>query len=143
MNRAVKHSAREASERNALRRRVRRMHASFNRGRWQDCYALLDPRLTEGGRVELASYSRGLREFKAAYGVIRPWHTRINLHLDASSNKHDPRPFAFVYLIWQDEGHGFHLFRERWVLESGQWYSRVAGLAANKPAQGPAPRPQP
>jgi hypothetical protein len=104
----------------------------FNHGRWENCFSLIDPRLRVASRVQLLVYSKQLRAFKEVYGTIKPWHIRISLHLDASSNKHDARPFAYVYVIWQDQAHGFHLFRERWVKSSGRWFTRVVGLVPNR-----------
>ena len=120
------------SVRNALRRRVKRMYDYFNEGRWENCFALVDPKLTETSKVVFPVYSQQLRDFKSAYGCIRVWDFKISLHLDGSSNKHDPRPFAFVYVVWQDDTHGFHMFRERWVKEGDKWFTRVAGLVPNK-----------
>jgi hypothetical protein len=117
-------------EREALRRRVRLLYNCLNRERWEKCFSLVDP-LREQSRVELPGYADRLHAFKEVCGSIRPWLIRISLHLDASSNKHDKRPFAYVYVIWQDERHGFHLFRERWVQHSGRWFTRVVGLVPN------------
>src|SRR5262245_56668461 len=124
MTRAVPSSPRETSEREALRRRVKQMYDRMNRGLWDGCFALIDPRLTGQGKVQLPVYTERLRTFKQVYGSINPWHIRISLHLDASANKQDPRPFAYVFVVWQDEAHGFHMFRERWVKESNRWFTR-------------------
>lgn len=121
-----------ASERKILWRRIRRMYDWFNRGLPERCFTLLDPNLVDQGKVERESYCAGLLAFQEAYGSIRPFHIRISLHLDASTNKHDPRPFAYVYVTWQDDAHAFHMFRERWVKHAGKWYTRVAGLVTNK-----------
>jgi hypothetical protein len=120
-----------AAERTGLRRRVRQFYAHFNRVRWDRCHALLDPRLRNEGRVEQGDYAEGLNTFKGAYGSIKLWYVRVSLHLDAASNTRDPRPFAYVYVIWQDADDGFHRFRERWVRHAGHWYTRVAGLVAS------------
>jgi hypothetical protein len=124
------------SDRAALRRRVKQFYLLFNEGDWEGCLSLIDPQLRDQGRVELATYSERMRTFKEAYGAVRLWHTRLNLHLDASSASRDKRPFAYVYVIWQDEAHGFHMFRERWVKENGRWYTRVVGLVPNKQTTG-------
>lgn len=108
------------------------MYNWFNRDLWQKCYSLLDPKLREQSKVELSAYADGLRAFQEVYGAIRPWHIRISPHLDASANKQDARPFAYVYVIWQDDAHGFHMFRERWVKHSDRWFTRVAGLVSNQ-----------
>jgi hypothetical protein len=57
---------------------------------------------------------------------------RISLHLTGSRPSSDPRPFANVYTVWQDERHEFHMFRERWVRDGDKWYTRVAGLIINQ-----------
>lgn len=131
MNRTITTES-EASEREALRRRVKRMYSWFNRSLWNKCFSLIDPRLREQSKVDLPIYTEGLQAFKEAYGAIHPWYVRISLHLDASSSKGDGRPFAYVYVIWQDDSHGFHLFRERWVRQSGLWFTRVVGLVSNR-----------
>ena len=122
----------EATERASLRRRVKQMYERFNQGLWDTCFELLDPKLREKANVESFAYVDSLRSFKNCYGAITPWYIRLSLHLDASANKFDDRPFAYVYVIWQDERHGFHMFKERWVKESGHWFSRVAGLVTNQ-----------
>jgi hypothetical protein len=122
---------RETSEREALRRRIRKMYDWFNRGLWEKCFTLIDPQLIKRSRVDLPAYSERLRAFKEVYGGICPWHIIISMHLDERSNKHDQRPFAYVYVVWQDAAHGFHMFRERWVKESNRWYTRVVGLVPN------------
>jgi hypothetical protein len=121
----------KSRQRAALRRRVHQIYLSFNRGLWDKCVALVDPLLKEHSKVKPSVYVEQQQAFKHTYGRIDPWHIRISLHLDASSNKHDPRPFAYVYILWQDAGHGFHMFRERWVQHGGRWFTRVAGLLPN------------
>jgi hypothetical protein len=108
------------------------MYEWFNQESWEKCFSLIDPHLSGASKVQLPAYAQSLQAFKQVYGAIRPWHIRISLHLDGASNKHDARPFAYVYVVWQDEAHGFHMFRERWVKESGRWYTRVAGLVPNR-----------
>src|SRR5947209_19300948 len=99
----VTNPPRDASDREALRRRVNQMYEWLNREAWAKCFSLLDPRLREQNRVEWQTYADSLRRFKEVYGKIKPWYVRISLHLDASSNKHDDRPFAYVYVVWQDQ----------------------------------------
>jgi hypothetical protein len=108
------------------------MYDRLNQGRWDRCFALIDPKLRDASKVELPAYAEGLEAFRAAYGSVSPWHVRINLHLDAASNKHDPRPFAYVYVVWKDKAHGFHMFRERWVKQGDRWFTRVLGLVPNQ-----------
>jgi hypothetical protein len=128
MIRTKKSSGREASERQALRRKLKQMYDWFNRGAWEKCFSLLDPKLKKQSKLQLPLYSERMLAFKQVYGSINPWHIRLSKHLDGSSNKHDNRPFAYVYVVWQDQAHGFHMFRERWVKESGRWFTRVMGL---------------
>jgi len=66
------------------------------------------------------------------YGSVHPWETRLSLHLDAGPTQQDKRPFAYVYVVWQDDCHGFHMFRERWIKEKGEWFTRVVGLVPNR-----------
>lgn len=122
---------RGSSERVGLRRRVKQFYRRFNEEAWAACYSLIDPQLTEQGKVELATYSERMQAFKKVYRSVRLWLTRVSLHLDASSNPRDKRPFAYVYVIWQDDAHGFHMFRERWIKDNGRWFTRVVGLVPN------------
>jgi hypothetical protein len=108
------------------------MYEWFNQDLWEKCFDLVDPLLQKSLRVERSVYAKQLQAFKEAYGSINPWHIRISMYLDASANKRDPRPFAYVYIVWQDASHDFHMFKERWIRDSGRWFTRVAGLVANR-----------
>jgi hypothetical protein len=132
MKQRTKSGRKEAAARNALRRRVMRWYDRFNSQRWSDCYALVDPRLTSAGKVSLESYARSLQSFHGHYGAVHCWHVRMSLHLTGVRPASDPRPFAYVYTVWQDERHDFHMFRERWVRDGDKWYTRVAGLIINQ-----------
>jgi hypothetical protein len=112
------------------------MYACFNQETWAKCFSFIDPRLREGARVERQTYVDSVRQFKKVYGHVEPWFIRISLHLDAPANKNDDRAFAYVYVLWQDRAHAFHLFRERWVRDSDRWYTRVAGLVVNAKLAG-------
>src|SRR5438309_11637963 len=113
----------EAPERGALRRRVKQMYDLFNLGSGEECFALIDPRLREASKVDLPAYMEGLQACREAHGIISPWYIRISLHLNPAASQRDPRPFAYVYVVWQDSARGFHMFRERWVKEAGHWYT--------------------
>lgn len=89
--------------------------------------------LRDESRVEELIYVKQLGLFKEIYGSVKPWHIRISLHLATTKNQRDRRQFAYVYMIWQDQTHGFHMFRERWVKQGDYWYTRVVGLLPNKP----------
>lgn len=132
MKRAAHRVRRESSERQALRGRVRQWQVWFNQGRWEKCFALVDPNLTGSAKVRLPEYAERLQAFQQAYGSIRPWHIRISLHLEATGPPRDRRPFAYVYVVWQDATHEFHMFRERWVKDGGRWFTRVVGLVPNR-----------
>lgn len=110
------------------------MYDLFNLGDWEGCFALIDPKLRETSKVEPRVYEEGMQAFREAYGAINPWYIRISLHLDAMTSKRDPRPFAYVYVVWQDSARGFHMFRERWVKEADHWFTRVVGLVPNRRA---------
>jgi hypothetical protein len=137
MKRSVRSIQRENRERAALRRRVKQFYHRFNEENWEDCYARIDPRLTRQGKVELAAYSEQMRGFKNVYGSVKLWLTRLSLHLEGARNQRDRRPFAYVYVVWQDDAHEFHMFRERWIEDNGRWFTRVVGLVPNR--QGPLP----
>jgi hypothetical protein len=130
--RSVQMSPRERAERQALRRRVQQFYRRFNKGAWEGCYALIDPQLTQEGKVQLGTYADLMQAFKEVYGAIKPRWTDLSLHLDPSPKQRDKRPFAYVYILWQDEAHVFHMFRERWIQNHGQWFTRVVGLVPNR-----------
>jgi hypothetical protein len=132
MKRTIDTTNRGATERKALRRRVKQFYRRFNEADWEGCFTLIDPQLTQAGKVKLDTYSERMQNFKDAYGSVKPWYTRLSLHLDATSKQGDRRPFAYVYLIWQDDTHAFHLFRERWIKEDDLWFTRVLGLVPNR-----------
>jgi hypothetical protein len=125
-------SPREKAERQALRRRVQQFYRRFNKGEWQGCFALIDPQLTKESKVELGAYADLMHAFKEAYGSAKLRWIDLSLHLEFSPKQRDKRPFAYVYILWQDEAHEFHMFRERWIQDNGQWFSRVVGLVPNQ-----------
>ena len=123
------------SDRAALRRRVLGRIHRLNAGQWDQCYEVIDPRLRGKGTPERAAHAAQLSAFRSEYGSVHPWHTRISLHPGGAKNKQRGRPFAYVYVVWQDAAKGFHLFRERWVKDGRQWYTRVVGLVPGKPTE--------
>jgi hypothetical protein len=132
MKRTVRITPRETTARQALRRRVDQFYREFNSGNWEKCYSLIDPRLTERQRVKIDRYCELMQVFKAAYGSVNLEWKWLSLHLKGAPKQDDNRPFAYVYVIWQDKEHGFHMFRERWVQDRGQWFTRVVGLVPNR-----------
>ena len=112
------------------------MYDWFEKGSWEKCFSLVDPKLREHSKVKLSGYAEQMRVFKEAYGRIHPWLIRISLHPDMSSSQHDKRSCAYVYVIWQDAAKKFHMFQERWVEDSGRWFTRVAGLVPNRERNG-------
>jgi hypothetical protein len=73
---------RDVGERQALRRRLKRFYRQFNGADWAACFGLIDPRLVEQGRVNLASYSKSMQAFKDAYGTVQLSWTRVSLRLE-------------------------------------------------------------
>lgn len=132
MSRTVHSTGRDATEREALRRRVKQFYRRFNKADWDGCFALIDPQLTRAGRVKLDKYSERMQAFKDVYGKINLWLTRVSLHLEPAPKRGDSRPFAYVYVFWKDDAHGVHMFRERWIQDHGQWFTRVVGLVPNQ-----------
>jgi hypothetical protein len=118
-----------------LRRRIRNFYQSFNRREWERCYSCLDPRLRARPAVEASQYADSLGAFAQSYGKVEIVHIRLSLYPDARNNKHDDRPFAYAYVFWQDDKKAFHVFRERWVNDSGRWYTRVVGLVGHEGTQ--------
>ncbi len=133
MRRTV-HPKDQIAERAALRRRVKRFFNRFNKADWQGCYDMVDPSLIQQGKVQLDAYSGLMSRFQDVYGSITISWTRLSLHPEGAPKQGDPRPFAYVYILWQDETHEFHMFRERWIKDHGQWFTRVVGLVPNKSA---------
>ena len=127
------------AERETLRRRVKRFYRRFNRSDWEACFSLIDPQLADAGRVNLSTYADRMGAFKRVYGNLKLWHTRISMHFEPSDKQTDRRPFAYVYVVWQDEAHEFHMFRERWIKDAGKWSTRVVGLVPNRTATASAP----
>jgi hypothetical protein len=126
---------RSAGEQAALKRRIRGLYRSFDRQEWDRCFAHLDPKLRDEGKVDVRQYSQSLVEFQKKYGKIDIWFIRANIYAKGPSTTRD-RPFAYVYVLWQDERKELHLFRERWVKEAGRWYTRVVGLVAHQNGDG-------
>jgi hypothetical protein len=120
-----------ASQRAALRRRIKGFYQKYNEADWESCYGHLDPRLRTAGKVDPVRYADSLEAFRNRYGAVDIWYLRANLYFDVKNNRQD-RPFAYVYVFWQDEKKAFHVFRERWVYHSGHWYTRVVGLVTHK-----------
>src|SRR5215207_2285152 len=89
-----------SAERDAVRRRVRRFYKHFNEPNPEACFDLIDPRLRDRQRVDFGQYGALPLAFLRAYGAVTIWYTRISLHPDAGENRHDPRPFASVYVLW-------------------------------------------
>jgi hypothetical protein len=135
MKQTMQPRASDAADRQALRRRVKQFYARFNKTDWDRCYALVDPQLRRHGKVNRGVYTHSLAVFKEAYGSVRLWLTRLSLHMGGAPRHGDKRPFAFVYVIWQDDAHEYHMFRERWVKDDSRWFTRVAGLVPNKRRQ--------
>jgi hypothetical protein len=125
-------TSRAGAERKELRRRTKQFYDAFNSGSWKACFTMIDPKLRNPPTVRVSVYAEQMRAFQEAFGSIKPWHIRISLHLEKRSGASDARPFAYVYVVWQDAAHGFHMFRERWVKHGGQWYTRVVGLVPNQ-----------
>jgi hypothetical protein len=134
MRKASNHANGHTSERTAIRRRVKQFYQALNQDQWTLCFAMIDPKLSAHGRITVTSYAASLGEFKECYGEVRIWYMRTSLHMDVRDNKRDARPFAFVYIVWQDSRDEFHMFRERWVQDAGHWYTRVVGLVVNRAA---------
>ena len=117
-----------STQRDSLRRRVRRWYGHFNHEKWRECFEMVDPDLTLTGKVVQQHYLESLAQFKERYGNIQLWHVRISMHLREPKAVTNQRPFAYVYVVWQDKRHNFHMFRERWVCQGSKWFTRVAGL---------------
>lgn len=120
----------------SLRRQIRNFYRRFNQEDWANCYQLLDPRLRGKKNIDPALYAESLEAFRGSYGKVDIWHIRLSLHARPGENRNDGRPFAYAYIFWQDERKALHVFRERWVLDDSQWYTRVVGLVGQEQTSG-------
>ena len=88
------------------------MYDWFDNEGWEKCFSLVDPRLRES-KVQLrrigrhASLQTCLRNCTSLDDQDKP-------HLDESLARQDKRQFAYVYVVWPDDEHRFHMFQERW-----------------------------
>lgn len=121
----------DTTESAALRRCVKQFYDWFNSEDWDKCYAAVDSRLTATAKCERTPYVNSLKAFKRHFGSVTPTRIEPSVHMDASTNKHDDRPFAYVQVEWRDSRNEEHSFRERWVKDAGRWSTRVAGLVVN------------
>jgi hypothetical protein len=126
----------DRAQRSALRRRLAGFYSAFNKEDWRGCFEYVDPRLRAESRVELGTYSASLGRFFESYGPVRRIYSKIDLYLHVTTNRHDDRAFAYVIVLWQDKHHIPHIFRERWVRDKDEWYTRVAGLVAHTRTAG-------
>jgi hypothetical protein len=124
--------SKESALKTSLRRRIRNLYRRYNEQDWDSCYQILDPRLREENRIDPAVYAESLAAFSSTYGNVDIWHIRLSLHARPGENKNDGRPFAYAYVFWQDDRKALHVFRERWVLDGGRWYTRVVGLVGQE-----------
>jgi hypothetical protein len=111
------------------------MYRWFEKERWEKCFSLVDPKLKEQSKVQIEPYSERMRVFKEVYGGVRLWSVEIHLHANTQASQHGKRNFAYVYVFWRDAAKRFHTFQERWVEDSGRWYTRVAGLVPAREGQ--------
>ena len=50
---------------------------------------------------------------------------KISLHDPAVV---DPRPFAYVHVVWEDPNGKQWKEQERWIKHYGKWYTRSTGM---------------
>ena len=125
----------QAALKASVRKRIRSLYRSFDLGEWERCYAFIDPVLRAASRIEPERYAESLGVFSQRYGKVNIWFIGLSLHTGTPARR-DARPFAYAYVLWQDDRKAFHLFRERWVYHVGRWYTRVVGLVAYEEADG-------
>ena len=114
----------------AVLRRVREFYAHLNVRRFERCYAFLDPRLlAKPNTVTRFQYETALGEFLDAVGAVAVRSVAVTgLHLGEPSKLYEGRDFALGTTSWEDAGGTPHQFAERWVCDSGEWYTRSTGL---------------
>lgn len=116
------------TERDRLRKRIRRFYDLFARGEWQKCYDLLDPGLRDG-TVKFDQYARSLEEFRRYFGPITVTRVEeLNVGKSAKRNGGEDGRVGYAVVLWHGKDNERRLLRERWVMTGGNWYSRRAGL---------------
>lgn len=114
----------------ALRRRVFNFFKAFQRGNVRKCFEYLDPQLVKNDKVVPDIYANSLQRFVEHYGKLDIRY--VDTRFVPAGSKRDPRPFAYVLVFWVDARHEPHVFRERWVKEGEQWFTRVVGYVAHE-----------
>lgn len=117
----------------SLAARVSYFYRFFNGQNWSRCYEYIDPRLRAGKRVGPEDYTRTMRSFFEAYGPIQEMKILKRTIYAGSPAQDDPRDFAYLVISWKDHQNQSHHFRERWIKDRGQWFTRVVGLVPGPP----------
>jgi len=113
-----------------LRRRVFNYFKALTEGNAQKCFNYIDPRLIEKEAVDQSVYQNMIERFKQFYQKIDI--SAVRILLVPRGSKRDPRAFACVWVIWFDAKDHPHFFRERWVMQNDEWFTRVLGYLAHE-----------
>ena len=74
-----------------------------------------------------------MRSFFEAYGPIQEIKILKRTIHAGSPAQADSRDFAYLVISWKDHQNQSHQFRERWIKDRGQWFTRVVGLVPGPP----------
>jgi hypothetical protein len=115
----------------SLKRRIRQFYGLLNRGAFERCRRMIDPRVRlRPSSVTLHQYENALRQFLDQFGSIEVLEIEVRLHLDEPSELYEGRDFAVGKTTWEDRAGKRRVFAERWVREGRSWYTRSTGLLA-------------
>lgn len=113
-----------------LRRRVFNYFRALSAGQVHKCFEYVDPALKSENKVSEESYTESLERFKNFYQTIDV--ASIREMMIPPGSKRDPRAFAYVVVFWLDGKNQPHVFRERWVKQDDDWFTRVLGYVAQE-----------
>jgi hypothetical protein len=113
-----------------LRRRVFNYFKALTEGNAHKCFSYIDPTLIKKDAISENIYQQTLERFKDFYQKIDIAVVRTIFVPPGS--KRDPRAFAYVQVIWFDAKEQPHVFRERWVNQDDEWFTRVLGYVAHE-----------
>lgn len=122
-------SATTRSNAASVERRIKRFYEHFNRGEFEQCHQMIDPRIRQNtASVTLLNYTQALRNFCDRVGRLDVRRIHLTLHLEEPSTLYEGRDFAIGQADCKDEQGTEHVFRERWVREGRVWYTRSTGM---------------
>lgn len=119
-------------DRRRLRDRIKRFYDLVNEEDWEECFALIDPKLRSARKITFEDYADTLTAFFAAFGPLEEVSVSgLKLYSDVRSKLYGDRDFAQGLVVLKDREPRPHSLQERWVKATdGRWYSRMIGLVS-------------